>query len=97
MGGDKAHGASHYGAQLSVDCADRPPAFSALDDRLLATPREQATVLAFGSGTYCAALSVAPVDPAFRRPVPSDVPTLLVAGAFDPISLPSQTLRMGAP
>ncbi len=80
------------GARVSVDCAD---AGALLDPLALADAIEQhpryATLFAAHALPYCEDWAVAPSSAGFNEPVVSAIPTLLLAGEYDPVTPPTQT------
>jgi pimeloyl-ACP methyl ester carboxylesterase len=77
------------GMFLSVSCADRAhiDARAGLR-RLIAAHREYETASTMGA--QCPAWPVRPVPRSFNRPVTSTIPTLVLAGEWDPITPPKQ-------
>jgi pimeloyl-ACP methyl ester carboxylesterase len=75
------------GAYLSYECADNAR-LSTDADRAGWRARPGAGTLLLLAGWYlmCDVWDVAPTPPGFDRPVTSDIPTLVVAGEFDPIT-----------
>ncbi|MEW5928856.1 MAG: alpha/beta hydrolase [Gemmatimonadota bacterium] len=80
--------ATSHGTYLAVTCAEDVP----FADSAAAEREARGTLL----GTYrlrdqraaCAGWPRAPIDPAFRGPVASDAPTLILSGEWDPATPP---------
>jgi pimeloyl-ACP methyl ester carboxylesterase len=85
------------GTYLSASCADGGRNINASDRLFLRNPGVYASILAVQglAGISCDAVGVKPVPASFNRHVRSQIPTLLVAGSFDPITIPSRTRRVG--
>ncbi|NJK33083.1 MAG: alpha/beta hydrolase [Deltaproteobacteria bacterium] len=77
------------GARYSIDCVDGGQFIddegAALADSLLAHP-ELATLYQGQAVPFCAIWDVAPAPVEFTQPVVSDIPTLILAGEFDPVT-----------
>jgi pimeloyl-ACP methyl ester carboxylesterase len=75
------------GARLSIDCADAAPLFAAdaLAPAIAEHPRF-ATLFGAYALPYCELWDVESASPEFVEPVVSDIPTLLLAGEFDPVT-----------
>lgn len=82
--------ATFLGAQLAVDCADGSQGAGPRDRRLLQRPGRWRLALLLASPAYCGAIGVPPLPETYTRPVRSAIPTLILSGGLDPISLPSQ-------
>ena len=80
------------GNAVTVECADRQRVADGGDPGAAAAHPELTLFLA-GAAVLdnCATWKVPPVSKQFNQPVHSDVPTLVVAGAFDPIIPPDQS------
>lgn len=74
--------------QLSVDCADNAGLGLAATDDETAVTEERFTTLAALRGPSCLDWDVEPTSPEFNEPVVSDVPALVLAGGYDPITPP---------
>jgi pimeloyl-ACP methyl ester carboxylesterase len=79
----------------SVMCAEDAPyvtdaATGGLEDTYMGTG------IMDGIELICARWPVGPVDPDFKTPVVSDIPTLLLSGEYDPITPPSYAERVKA-
>jgi pimeloyl-ACP methyl ester carboxylesterase len=74
------------GMSASVECSDR----AAVPDDLVPTLAERpewGSLL--GGGWDCTRWDVAPAEPGFNDPVTTDVPALVLAGEYDPITPPA--------
>ena len=73
----------------SVNCSDR----AAFPGDVLATvaARPEYGALLTGSKPNCARWGVAPAPPGFNDPVTTDVPTLVLADEYDPITPPADS------
>ncbi|MCA9685276.1 MAG: alpha/beta hydrolase, partial [Myxococcales bacterium] len=82
------------GARYSMDCSDwgtlAIPAAGALEASLAAHP-ELSTLYVGHSVPFCAAWDVEPAPPEFLEGVVSDLPTLVLAGEFDPVTPVAQS------
>ncbi len=78
------------GAYLSVDCADSQHTDSADNQRVLADPGRWSVVLTESSAPYCGLWHV-PSERDFATPVHSDIPTLVLAGRYDPVTPPADS------
>lgn len=79
------------GAWLSIHCADEAPFNSrdAIVARAAAIPRSLKRALvatALDHLAYCAAWKARPASSIENQPVVSDIPTLLLSGAYDPLT-----------
>ena len=85
---------SAQGMGTSVQCAEEVP-FNTMEDVYTATQGVQPDIAAFFPGsvrylfTLCPDWTGIPPDPRENQPVTSDIPTLILAGAFDPITPPA--------
>ena len=80
------------GDAVAVECADRQR-LTAGDGQTDPTAHPELALFLAGAAVLdnCATWKVPPVSTTFNRPVHSDVPTLVMAGAFDPIIPPEQS------
>jgi pimeloyl-ACP methyl ester carboxylesterase len=81
---------------LAFDCADNAgvPDVQARDEAAVAAAGAGdrfSTVVTLGYAPLCDEWGVPPTSPAFNEPVTSDIPTLALAGSFDPITPPAAT------
>jgi pimeloyl-ACP methyl ester carboxylesterase len=75
------------GAFLSIECADSAQRkLTSRAERLLASPGELREIVLELAEPYCPAWGVESLPSSFNRAVESDVPTLVLAGAFDPLT-----------
>jgi pimeloyl-ACP methyl ester carboxylesterase len=81
---------------LAVECNDLRRLSTAADEEFERDPGRWPISLLIAAGPYCERLpgSGNPVD--YNQPVASATPTLLLAGEFDPVTLPESTRRAGA-
>jgi pimeloyl-ACP methyl ester carboxylesterase len=82
------------GAFPVVTCVDEQRVSSRNDRALASGPGIYSTIAAVGV-VDCASWNVKSAPAAFNQPVRSNIPTLLVAGSFDPTTLPQQTRDVG--
>ena len=75
--------------QLSVDCADNAGLDTAAADDATAEAPGWLGTLAVTAGPSCLDWEVDPTSPGFNEPVVSDIPALVLAGRFDPITPPA--------
>lgn len=80
---------SAEGMAASVECSDRA-AFPDDRDAVLADRPEWGTLVALGVWD-CGRWAVDPADPGFNEPVTVDVPALVLAGEYDPITPPADS------
>jgi pimeloyl-ACP methyl ester carboxylesterase len=73
-----------HGAQIAIECNDSAYRPTAADRQVLRAGGWPTGVLYFYAAPYCAAAKSTPVPDSFRTAVTSQVPTLVLAGAFDP-------------
>jgi len=84
---------SALGLQMAVQCAEEFP-FGTMGETYAAAQGVQPQIAAFFTSSVeplfaaCSEWTVAPPDPRENLPVSSDVPTLVLAGAGDPITPP---------
>jgi pimeloyl-ACP methyl ester carboxylesterase len=81
---------------LAVECNDLRRLSTAADDEFERNPGRWPISVLIAAGPYCDRLpgSGNPVD--YNQPVASSTPTLLLAGEFDPVTLPESTRQAGA-
>jgi pimeloyl-ACP methyl ester carboxylesterase len=79
------------GAATSIDCADNAGIDSSADDDRLAEPGRYATLLVTSSNSYCDLWDVEPTSPAYNEPVTSELPVLVLAGRYDPVTPPADS------
>jgi pimeloyl-ACP methyl ester carboxylesterase len=81
---------------LAVECNDLRRLSTAADLEFERNPGRFEAALLIAAGPYCDRLpgSGNPVD--YNQPVTSSTPTLLLAGEFDPVTLPERTRQAGA-
>ena len=77
------------GAFLSIECADSAQReLTQRAKRLLAAPGQLGDLVLVLAEPYCHDWRVAPLPASFNDAVKSDIPTLVLAGAFDPLTPP---------
>ena len=76
------------GMQMSVDCADNAGLGEAADVAAIADPGRTRLIV---TSALCSEWPVAPTSSTFNEPVVSPVPTVVLAGAYDPITPPAGT------
>jgi pimeloyl-ACP methyl ester carboxylesterase len=79
------------GAALSIDCADNAGADVGAADERLSVPGRYATLVVASGNTYCDLWDVEPTSPTYNEPVTSDLPALVLAGRYDPVTPPSDS------
>jgi pimeloyl-ACP methyl ester carboxylesterase len=81
---------------LAVECNDLRRLSTAVDSAFERSPGRFESSLLIAAGPYCDRLpgSGNPID--YNQPVTSSIPTLLLAGEFDPVTLPEGTRRTGS-
>lgn len=79
------------GMYLSVDCRDNASLDDPRLDELVDDPAEGTTLLAASSMTFCDTWDVGAVHASFPEPVSADVPALVLAGTYDPITPPANS------
>lgn len=87
-----------YGLNLTVGCRENRPHIDAAAARLAAAglrPYVVAEAVETDYDAACPALNLTPVEPSFYRPVPSDVPALILTGAYDTLTAPARAEAMG--
>lgn len=77
--------------QFSVDCADSGARLGADDLELLDDPGDKGGLLVYFSDAYCRLWDVEPLPAAFNRPVRSRIPSLVMAGTYDPATPPADS------
>jgi len=82
-----------WGTSLSVDCADYARLAAEDDDAVIANPGRLRTLLA---ETTCEEWPVDATSRAINTPVTSDVPALVVAGQYDPVTPPAGSERVAS-
>lgn len=76
------------GMQMSVDCADNAGLGEAADVAAIADPGRTRLIV---TSALCSEWPVPPTSPTFNDPVVSPLPTLVLAGTYDPITPPALT------
>jgi pimeloyl-ACP methyl ester carboxylesterase len=76
---------------LSVDCADNAGLDLSADAIAAASPGRMSTLATSSAVPLCTDWPVEPTSPTFNQPVVSDIPALVLAGRFDPITPPAGT------
>ncbi|HET9600616.1 MAG TPA: alpha/beta hydrolase [Acidimicrobiales bacterium] len=76
------------GMQMSVDCADNAGLGEDADRAILAAPGRTRLIV---TQALCSEWPVEPTSPDFNQPVTSDLPVLVLAGLYDPITPPAGT------
>ena len=76
------------GMQMSVDCADNAGLGEAADVAAIADPGRTRLIV---TSALCSEWPVPATSPTFNDPVVSPVPTLVLAGTYDPITPPALT------
>lgn len=87
-----------YGLNLTVGCRENRPHIDAAAARRAAAalrPYVMAEAVETDYDAACPALGLRPVDASFYRPVPSDVPALILTGAYDTFTAPARAEAMG--
>ena len=79
------------GAAVSIECADNAGAETDDLEAALADPGRYEVLLAEGSNTYCDLWDVEPTSATFNESVSSDIPTLVFAGTYDPVTPPGDS------
>ncbi len=77
------------GVLYSVDCADVGDLDADSSAALVEDPGRAAGLIAYQGHTFCEEWDVEPLADAFREPVRSDIPALVMAGTYDPITPPA--------
>ena len=79
------------GAAMSIDCADSGAVDTAGTKKAVADPGKWAVVVSEASPSYCELWDVEPLPASFNEPVASDLPALVLAGTYDPVTPPSDS------
>jgi pimeloyl-ACP methyl ester carboxylesterase len=79
------------GAALSTDCADSQTLDQAGSDALLADPGRWSVLVTEQSASYCKLWNVEQTSPTYNEPVVSDIPTLVFASKYDPVTPPADS------
>ncbi len=87
------HRSIAWGTNLSVDCADVGGLVAEADAAAIADPGRFRTLL---TETACEEWPVEPTSETFNTPVTSDVPALVVAGKYDPVTPPAGSERVAS-
>ena len=75
----------------SVDCADNAGLDLSGDAAAVDSPGRLSTLVTTSDAPLCADWPVEPTSPTFNQGVVSDIPALVLAGRFDPITPPAGT------
>ncbi len=86
-------GSVAHGAQIAIECNDSGYQPSAADRRVFTAGGWPTGVMYFYAAPYCEAARSTAVSDSFRTPVTSTVPTLVLAGSFDPNTAPIGSKR----
>ncbi|MDR6774285.1 alpha/beta fold hydrolase [Azospirillum sp. BE72] len=87
-----------YGLNLTVGCRENRPRIDAAAARRAAAdlrPHVVAEAVETDYDAACPVLNLPPVDGSFYRPVESDVPALILTGAYDTFTVPARAEAMG--
>jgi pimeloyl-ACP methyl ester carboxylesterase len=87
-----------YGLNLTVGCRENRPRIDAAAARRAAAdlrPHVVADAVETDYDAACPVLNLRPVDASFYRPVGSDVPALILTGAYDTFTAPARAEAMG--
>ncbi len=87
-----------YGLNLTVGCRENRPHIDAAAARRAAAdlrPYVMAEAVETDYDAACPALGLRPVDASFYRPATSDVPALILTGAYDTFTAPARAETMG--
>ena len=76
------------GMQASVNCADNAGLDQSLDEQAVADPGRTALLV---TDIICSEWPVEPTSDTFNEPVASDIPALVLAGLYDPVTPPAGT------
>lgn len=79
------------GAAMSIDCADSGAVDPEGTKKAVADPGQWAVVVGESSMTYCDIWDVEPLPASFNEPVVSDLPALVLAGTYDPVTPPADS------
>jgi len=77
--------------QFSVDCADSGARLGADDLDLLDESGDKGGLFVYFSDAYCRLWDVEPLPAAFNKPVRSRIPSLVMAGTYDPATPPADS------
>lgn len=86
-----------YGLNLTVGCRENRPRIDAAAARRAAAdlrPHVVADAVETDYDAACPVLNLPPVDASFYRPVESDVPALILTGAYDTFTVPARAEAM---
>ena len=76
------------GMQAAVNCADNAGLDQSLDEQAIADPGRTALLV---TDVICSEWPVEPTSDSFNEPVVSDIPALVLAGLYDPVTPPAGT------
>ena len=76
------------GMQAAVNCADNAGLDQSLDEQAVADPGRTALLV---TDMICSEWPVEPTSDTFNEPVVSDIPALVLAGLYDPVTPPAGT------
>jgi pimeloyl-ACP methyl ester carboxylesterase len=79
------------GAALSVDCADNAGVDVDATDSRLTNPGRFASIVVTNVNSHCARWDVEPTSPTYNEAVTLDVPVLVLAGRYDPVTPPADS------
>jgi pimeloyl-ACP methyl ester carboxylesterase len=79
------------GAAMSIDCADSGAVDAEGTKKAVADPGRWAVVVSESSQSYCDIWDVEPLPASFNEPVVSDLPALVLAGTYDPVTPPADS------
>ncbi len=88
--------AASDGAAISIACADTLRVLDEEDDEMIASPGRNTTLAVENADSFCDLWDVEPVSNAFHDPVTVDVPTMVVAGRYDPATPPAGSEAVAA-
>jgi pimeloyl-ACP methyl ester carboxylesterase len=75
----------------AVNCFDRVKFINEGDDRRIVAEKPDTSTLLLYSTVSCEEFGVAPAPPGFNDAVRSDIPTLVLAGEYDPVTPPEDS------
>jgi CubicO group peptidase (beta-lactamase class C family)/pimeloyl-ACP methyl ester carboxylesterase len=78
--------AAALGTQVAVDCNDGAPPLSPDDAAVVDGSGWRVGIQYFYPGLFCEAAGTTPLPDSFREPVETNIPVLVLGGAFDPIT-----------
>ncbi|AWB08898.1 hypothetical protein A6A40_28260 (plasmid) [Azospirillum humicireducens] len=87
-----------YGLNLTVGCRENRPRIDAAAARRAAAdlrPHVVADAVETDYDAACPVLNLPPIDASFYQPVESDVPALILTGAYDTFTAPARAEAMG--